>query len=283
MRYLTIPYVPTSIQFLHFFSFNLPDTLYVFAESTCDDSAIIGNIYICDDQLNLLGLVIGMQATALPKPSSQPPISTALWQSWAATPSFTPVYSESWTNIPSSFQEAEQLLDTLCSIYIDQFFTANSNSSSPLSPSSFPLHRQRYWNYLSSINEQFRTKYSTLPSLDSVLNQVQQLKGFDIEINAIKRVGENLSALLSDPFNVQRILFSDSLMTEVYSESLTFQPYVAILAEIVVDYICQNAERVIHLMELGAGTGSYHKLLLYFTYPYSQITFSFYISILRLL
>ena len=258
IRYLHLPYVPTHIGRVEWYlpPHQLPDSLLVFARSRMDGDRLEGDLVICDHTAtSMVGSVTGMQCTALGmNEKSVQPMLSARWQQWAVPGVFVPQRSSSWAAIPADVLSYERAMDDACVLYVSDMLAANAASPTPLRTSDWPLHRQRYWQWCQDL-------VASRPRVDDAVRTLHALSSspsypFGKEVEALTRAGSNLHALLSDPFAVQRVLFSDALMGELYSSSLTFRPYVRLMSELVVDYVAAHPDRVIHILEMGAGTGA---------------------------
>ena len=259
----------------------LPDQLYVYARSALLDNAIEGEIVICDEKNRVLGIVEGVKCTALGAKQIQQPTAVANWQSYQINEIYSQnITTEQWKRAFQRFgnkkTEAtaysavdparsdpeidvlsyESLLDSACVSYLSAFFSSDRLSAKPLSNSvsSWPVHRQRFWRWC---QQQVAQAQSIQP------DAIQKLKQFPdtwkMEVEAIHRVGSNLKELLQDQFAVQRIFFGegDPFMSDLYTQSVTFQPFLDLLASQIVSTLSSfPPHRVIRILELGAGEWS---------------------------
>ena len=257
IRYLYLPYVPTQIGRVEWYlkAELLPDTLHVYARARMEGDRLEGDLVVCDVSGGVVGKVEGMQCTALGmNEKCEQPMLSARWQQWGVPGVFIPQMTPSWSLIPADVLSYEAAMDAACVDYIRLAIKAVAASSSPLRTSEWPLHRQRYWQWCKDLVASHSPASDAIATLSSLSSSPTY--PFSKEVEAITRVGTNLPTLLCDPFAVQRLLFSDSLMADIYASSLTFRPYVRLMSEMVVAYIDAHPDRVIHILELGAGTGA---------------------------
>ena len=274
-RYFHTAYVPTFIKRIEWKieTSQLPNDLYVYARTTNIDSTHIlkGDIFIVDEQQNLIGSIIGFEATALGQSNQPQPLYTLHYQN-IQTPLITTTIKSQFNliEIPKFIKEQEILFDDACLAYIGQFLALNLFNDETIQ--KWPIHRQRYWQWL---NSTIKSKTYSPDAIDLIDND--QYKSLYYEAQAIHRVGKNLSALLNDNFAVQNIFFgeNDSFMSDLYSKSLTFQPYTHILAQKLVDQFKiieeQESSRVFSILELGAGTGALTSVILEKLYQQTSI------------
>ena len=256
-RYFHCAYVPTFIQRIEWKmeTEELPDDLYVYARTTNTDmkQVLTGDIVVVDEQERLIGLIIGFEATALGQSNRPQPLYTLHYQT-IQTP-IIPTKSElNRIEIPTLIKDQETLFDDACSAYIAAFLAGHPFNLETVA--KWPIHRQRYWQWLHSTIASKLVVPHAIESIDH-----HSCEALYYEAQAIHRVGKNLSLLLNDNFAVQNIFFgeNDSFMADLYSKSKTFQPYTDVLAQKLVDQlkmIDDTSSRVFSILELGAGTGA---------------------------
>ena len=255
IRYLHLAYVPTAIGSVRWLSDvrAAGASLQVFARGRLEGDRLEGELVICSADGRLLGCVERMQCTALGQTDGSPqPTLLARWQSWQLPGLFVPQRSPSWSLIPADVLSLEPALDAACHAYVARMLA--QVEAAPLPSQDWPLHRQRYWRWC----RELAASRAVDPDAVSTLSALSSSPGFPLakEVEAVRRVGDHLLSLLSDPYSVQRVLFSDSLMAELYAASLSFRPFVRLTAELVADFVASHPNRVIHVLELGAGTGA---------------------------
>lgn len=270
-RYFHRAYVPTFIQQIQWNiqTNELPIDFYVYARTTNTDSKqrLTGDIYVVDEQQqHLIGMIIGFEATALGQSNQLQPLYTLSYQN-IQTPIISTNATKSYLNliqISEHIKEQENLFDDACLAYIAKFLSTNPFDLETVE--KWPIHRQRYWQWL----------HSTIKSKEILPDSIElidhdQYKSLYYEAQAIHRVGKNLHLLLNDNFAVQNIFFgeNDSFMSDLYSKSITFQPYTHLLAQKLVDQIkmieeqqSNESSRVYSILELGAGTGGLTSIIL---------------------
>ena len=258
IRYLYLPYVPTSIGRVQWFlpAAQLTDKLHVYARAKLEGDKVEGELVVLDDDGRVVGQVVHMQCTALGQnDKAVQPTFCARWQSYAVPSLFVPQRTASWQAVPNNVLSYEAALDAACVQYIREMSNAQSSKAPGMDVQQWPLHRQRYWTWCQQLLESHPVDPQAVSSLASIVAS-DPAYPFAKEAEAITRAGSSLTQLLSDPFAVQRVLFSDSLMSDIYSSSLTFRPYVRLMSELVVEYFVAHPTRVIHILEMGAGTGA---------------------------
>ena len=258
IRYLYLPYVPTSIGRVEWFvpASELTDELHVYARARLEGDKVEGELVMLDQAGRVVGRVLRMQCTALGQnDKAVQPTFIARWQSYAVPSPFIPSRTASWLAIPSNVLSYEAALDAACVQYIRDVVEQHSSKAAGMDVQQWPLHRQRYWHWCQQLLDAHPTDPHAVSSLATIVAS-DPAYPFTREAEAIARAGSNLSQLLSDPYAVQRVLFSDSLMSDIYSSSLTFRPYVRLMSELVVSYFAAHPTRVIHVLEMGAGTGA---------------------------
>jgi acyl transferase domain-containing protein len=275
-RYFYRAYVPTFIKRIEWrISTNeLPNDLYVYARTTNIDhkQILVGDIIIVDGEQRLIGMIDGFEATALGQSNQSQPLHTLHYQN-IATPIIKSIKTEfNPIDIPTHVKSQETLFDDACTAYISAFLMSNPFDADTVE--RWPIHRQRYWQWLHST-----IKSKTISSDSIQLIDQEQCKALHYEAQAIHRVGKNLHLLLSDNFAVQNIFFGDSdpFMADLYSKSITFQPYTHILAQNLVNQFKMIQEqpgessRVFSILELGAGTGALTSIILEKLYEETNI------------
>ena len=258
IRYLYLPYVPTSIGQVEWFvpATELTDKLQVYARARLEGDKVEGELAMLDDAGRMVGQVQRMQCTALGQnDKAVQPTFCARWQSYAVPSLFIPPRTASWQAIPANVLSYEAALDAACVQYVRDMMNRHSSKAPGMDVQQWPVHRQRYWNWCQHLLDSHPTDPQAVSSLASIVAS-DPAYPFAKEVEAVTRAGSNLTQLLSDPFAVQRVLFADSLMSDIYSTSLTFRPYVRLMTELVVSYFTSHPTRVIHILELGAGTGA---------------------------
>ena len=258
IRYLYLPYVPTSIGRVEWFvpATELTDLLHVYARARLEGDKVEGELVMLDEAGRVVGQVLHMQCTALGQnDKAVQPTFCARWQSYAVPSLFVPQRSVSWQAIPANVLSYEAALDAACVQYIRDMMDSHSSKAPGMDVQQWPLHRQRYWKWCQQLLDSHPADPQSVSSLASIVSS-DPAYPFAKEAEAITRAGSNLTQLLSDPFAVQRVLFSDSLMSDIYSNSLSFRPYVRLMSELVVSYFTAHPTRVIHVLEMGAGTGA---------------------------
>ncbi|CAF0807397.1 unnamed protein product [Adineta steineri] len=267
-RYFHTAYVPTFIKQIQWKieTNELPDNIYVYARMRNSDSKqiITGDIYVIDEeQQRLVGMILGFEATALGQSNQAQPLYTLHYQN-IQTPSIKTQTQLNIIEIPKSIKEQENLFDDACSAYIAAFLASNPFDQETVD--KWPIHRQRYWQWLHSTIKSKKISPQSIQSIDH-----DSCKELYYEAQAIHRVGKNLHALLSDNFAVQNLFFAenDPFMADLYSKSMTFQPYTDILAQKLVDQFKiiekehrGESSRVFSILELGAGTGALTSVIL---------------------
>ncbi|CAF1070363.1 unnamed protein product, partial [Didymodactylos carnosus] len=276
-RYFHTAYVPTFIKRIEWRieTSELSNDLYVYARTTNTHSkqVLTGDIFVVDEQQRLIGIIIGFEATALGQSNQPPPLYTLHYQS-VETPLITTTKSQfNIIEMPTLIKEQETLFDDACLAYIAAFLSSTSFDLETIE--KWPNHRQRYWQWLHST---IKSKIISPDSIDLIDND--QCKALHYEAQAIHRAGKNLHLLLTDSFAVQNIFFAenDSFMADLYSKSLTCQPYTNMLAQKLVDQFKMIEEqqpnessRVFSILELGAGTGALTSIILDKLYQQTSI------------
>ncbi|CAF4138687.1 unnamed protein product [Rotaria socialis] len=278
-RFFHAAYVPTFIKQIEWRieTNELPNDLYVYAKATNLDSRNIltGDIFVVDEQQQrLIGTIIGFEATQLGQLNQPQPLYSVCYQT-VETPIITTI-TKSQLNIleiPTIIKQQETLFDNACSAYIAEFLASNPFDLETIE--KWPIHRQRYWQWLHSTIESKTILHDSIELIDH-----HQSEALHYEAQAIHRVGKNLHLLLSDTFAVQNLFFgdNDSFMADLYSKSMTFQPYTHILAQKLVDQFKMIQEqqptessRVFSILELGAGTGALTAVILEKLYQQTSI------------
>jgi NADPH:quinone reductase-like Zn-dependent oxidoreductase/SAM-dependent methyltransferase/acyl carrier protein len=272
IRYLYVPFVPTHIARIEWClagGATLPDRITVFARSRVEPSGTLcGDVLICTEEgTQVLGVVEGMECTSLGRSSAEQPSFVATWQTWENSSDIPHSTAEQWQHAFSGFSgallsrrpEVELLLSNVCLAYMHDFFVSNQSHIKPLVPTpAWATHRTRYWQWcLDKVAEANKSNVN-LESALAAVNSMPDASDWRLELAAVTRIGSNLRALLSDPFAVGRILFADGdrFMTDLYAQAATFQPFVDVCAQQVVAAIRAAPDRVITILELGAGTGA---------------------------
>ena len=258
IRYLYLPYVPTCIGRVEWFvpAAELTDLLHVYARARLEGDKVEGELVMLDEAGRVVGQVLRMQCTALGQnDKAVQPTFCARWQSYAVPSLFVPPRTASWQAIPDNVLSYEAALDAACVQYVRDMMDQHSSKAPGMDVQQWPLHRQRYWKWCQQLLDSHPTNEQAISTLASTIAS-DPAYPFAKEAEAISRAGSNLTQLLSDPFAVQRVLFSDSLMSDIYSSSLTFRPYVRLMSELIVAYFATHPSRVIHILEMGAGTGA---------------------------
>ncbi|UJR29474.1 hypothetical protein I4U23_010686 [Adineta vaga] len=268
-RYFHTAYVPTFIQKIEWKieTNELPDDLYVYAKTIDTQSKQIlkGDIFIVDEQQQrLIGMIIGFEATALGQSNQSQPLYTLHYQDIQTPLITTREIRELQLNIieiPTVVKEQESLFYDACLLYIVEFLHSTKYDLETIQ--KWPIHRQRYWEWLHLTAKSEIKRFNAIELIDHSEYEILRY-----EAQAIHRVGKNLSLLLNDNFAVQNIFFgeNDSFMSDLYSKSLTFQPYTHFLAQKLVDQFKtieeEQPSRVFSILELGAGTGALTSIIL---------------------
>jgi acyl transferase domain-containing protein/NADPH:quinone reductase-like Zn-dependent oxidoreductase/SAM-dependent methyltransferase/NAD(P)-dependent dehydrogenase (short-subunit alcohol dehydrogenase family)/acyl carrier protein len=236
----------------------------IVAKAGQPDGCLQGDLVIFDPLKNrIFGRVIGLVMS--PIASGSAPVEqknfTVTWQTWEL-PSihFKSDAVPTVLNLPevNAARHLESIFDLACVSYMSRAL-----KTLPVGfEKSVPLHRQRY---LAWCKEQVDAKVASVTATSERAIDGQEI--MKTEAEAVKRVGENLPQLLRDPPLAQKILFSDDLMERLY-DSVTFAPFVRSLATMVSSVIKQllnrpdNKNRVLRILEVGAGTGALTKKLL---------------------
>ena len=277
-RYFYTAYVPTFIERIEWRieTSELPRDLHVYArtKSTGSKQVLTGDIFVVDEQQDrLVGMIIGFEATALGQSNQPQPLYSLRYQSTETPMTTTTTSKLNIVEIPTMVKEQETLFDDACSAYIAAFLASNPFDTETVK--KWPIHRQRYWQWLHSTIE----SKTIVPNAIELIDQ-EQCKALHFEAQAIHRVGKNLSLLLSDNFAVQNVFFgeNDSFMADLYSKSMTFEPYTHILAQRLVDQFKliqeqqpTESSRVFSVLELGAGTGALTAAILEKLYQQTSI------------
>ena len=278
-RYFHTAYVPTFIKRVEWIiqTSELPTDLYVYARTinTGSKHILTGDIFVVDEQeQRLIGMVLGFEATALGQSNQVQPLHALRYQNIATPMAVTgSEASRPIEDIPAAVKQRETLFDDACSAYIAAFLASNPFNSEAVE--KWPVHRQRYWQWLHKTIESKTIRPESIESIDR-----DECESLHYEAQAIHRVGKNLHALLSDNFAVQNIFFgeSDPFMADLYSKSMTFQPYTHILAQNIVDQFKtieeqerSESSRVFSILELGAGTGALTSVILEKLYEQTSI------------
>ena len=277
-RYFHTAYVPTFIERIEWRvqTSELPNDLHVYARTKDIGSKqmLTGDIFVVDEQRELLvGMIIGFEATALGQSNQPQPLYSLRYQT-IETPMTTATTAPfNIVEIPTSVKEQETLFDDACTAYIAALLVSNPFDAETIA--KWPVHRQRYWQWL---HLSIASK-TIVPNAIELIDQ-DHCKALHYEAQAIHRVGKNLPLLLSDNFAVQSIFFgeNDSFMADLYSKSMTFEPYTHILAQRIVDQFRMIQEqqpgessRVFSILELGAGTGALTAAILEKLYQQTSI------------
>lgn len=286
-RFLFQAYVPTRIDYLTWrtAAANLPSKVLVFAQLTGNphfsvDSAkakLQGDVFVFTPEMVPVGEIRGFQATPLGVPQEKQPLHTYIWQSHVS-----PEVTDQWREddlqklsdhlaVPIAMKPKEELFVQACLYYVQNFRERKLFDEATVA--TWSEHRQRYWKWLhslpaSSYKPQAEPASTPVALPAELLSELKAAPELHLELEAIRRVGENLPSLLTDPFSVQHIFFgeNDSFMSDLYSKASTFGPFVDLLAQHLVDRILESESssdrRVFSILELGAGTGGLTRTLL---------------------
>lgn len=99
-----------------------------------------------------------------------------------------------------------------------------------------------------------------------MMQVLEELPQFTVELNLLKLCGENLPAILQGRIDPLQLLFSPenrSLLTAYYSDAYTFTKYHKLIAAAVKAIVADLPEyQTLRVLEIGAGTGGITKMIL---------------------
>ena len=245
IRYMYLPYVPTLIRRIQWFAKpeEMSDELHVYARSTYSDNSLEGDIVITDDQGKVVGTVEGMQCTALGQTAEKRPMQpthTIQWQEYGISTPFAPIRSKRWSEVNASTASANQALDAALIAYVTAFLGQVKASPKPLSMASLPAPKQRLYALLESIAANHTAKDSSVAALDASNPEAQ----------VVHRIGKSLQELLIDPIGYNKA-FADGLISDLFTTSATFAPFVSMLSEQVAQLLTDSPSRVLHILDVS--------------------------------
>ena len=251
IRYMYLPYVPTLIRRIQWFAKaeEMDETVHVYARSVYSDNSLEGDIIIADTNGKVLGSVEGMQCTALGQTADKRPMQptyTVGWQPYAVPGAFAPTRPAVWSEIPADALTATKTLDDAMVAYAAAFIAGVKASPKPLPIAKLPAPKQQLYATLEAISAGKQPSSSATTAIDS-------LTSFELEAQVVHRIGKGLQDLLTDPFGVGKV-FNDTLITDLYAKSSTFRVYNKVIADQVVLYLDSHPTRVVHILEVGAGS-----------------------------
>ena len=245
IRYMYLPYVPTHIRRIQWFAkpADMTNELHVYARSLYSDNSLEGDIIIADTNGNVVGSVEGMQCTALGQTADKRPMQpthTVQWQDWGISAPFAPTRSKLWSEVDSSANSKQ--LDDAVVAYVHAFLAAVKSSPKPLPVASLPANKQRLYALLESIA-------AAHPQANqAAIGAVDAAAATSFEASVVQRMGKSMQELLVDPVGFNKV-FSDNLLADLFSQSATFQPFVTILSEQIVQLLNDSSDRVIHVLD----------------------------------
>lgn len=118
-----------------------------------------------------------------------------------------------------------------------------------------PTHTKRHLAWC----KEFAKNQKTDPES---INRLTSIPHFQYEAQAISRVGDHLEELIINKDNaVSRLMFNDDLIASLYQTSITFKSTVDIFVDMF-SKLKFEEDRVIRILEVGAGTGTMAKRIL---------------------
>jgi acyl transferase domain-containing protein len=238
-------YLPVGMDNLDVFD-KIPSEVYVYCNVTeINSKNIKGNITGFDKDGKVLFQVIGFTGNAIPqKMNVNNLLLTSAWQ----TKSFPNIDFISQHVESKEWNESIQyipLLGQMISYYLSKFLSKIPTDT------KLDVHQERHLNWCKNFLKENLTTH-----------EPENIPVLDLECQAIKRVGENFHDLILNKNNaVANVMFSDDLLTKVYSDSPTFRPTLEAFVPFLEQALTKEPNRVIRILEVGGGTGGLTKHL----------------------